>query len=186
MSTTQNSPVVKDKTPSSRSSSLLPPSADSDRSSEKMIKPALSLPMRKHLAFFALSTTLFLAALDTVLIATALPTIAEQFKVTDAGYAWVGSIYLLTASHIQRSHTILFQTANMNLVRSNCTNMGWRFRGLWQEANPSPCKCNLFHRQFDFRTLQGFSYAACWTCCARRWSWRYHDSCLYLRWRYLQ
>lgn len=65
-----------------------------------MMKPKLSPPVRKHLAFLALSTTLFLAALDTVLIATALPTIAVQFNITDAGYAWVGSIYLLTVSHL--------------------------------------------------------------------------------------
>ncbi|TID19544.1 major facilitator superfamily domain-containing protein [Venturia nashicola] len=61
-----------------------------------MTKPTWSPPVRKHLAFIALSTTLFLAALDTVLIATALPTISAQFNITDAGYAWVGSIYLLT------------------------------------------------------------------------------------------
>jgi MFS family permease len=44
----------------------------------------------------ALCLALFLAALDTVLITTALPTISAQFNVTDAGYAWVGSAYLLT------------------------------------------------------------------------------------------
>lgn len=73
-----------------------------------MTEPTWSPPVRKHLAFLALSTTLFLAALDTVLIATALPTIAAQFNITDAGYAWVGSIYLLTVrrtgNHIDRDH----------------------------------------------------------------------------------
>jgi MFS family permease len=44
----------------------------------------------------ALCLAIFLAALDTVLITTALPTISAQFNVTDAGYAWVGSAYLLT------------------------------------------------------------------------------------------
>jgi len=44
----------------------------------------------------ALCLAIFLAALDTVLITTALPTISEQFNITDAGYAWVGSAYLLT------------------------------------------------------------------------------------------
>ncbi|KAE9976142.1 hypothetical protein BLS_002222 [Venturia inaequalis] len=81
---------------SSRKSSLLPTSTDSYGFSDKMTEPTWSPPVRKHLAFLALSTTLFLAALDTVLIATALPTIAAQFNITDAGYAWVGSIYLLT------------------------------------------------------------------------------------------
>jgi MFS family permease len=44
----------------------------------------------------ALCLALFLAALDTVLITTALPTISIQFNISDAGYAWVGSAYLLT------------------------------------------------------------------------------------------
>jgi MFS family permease len=44
----------------------------------------------------ALCLALFLAALDTVLITTALPSIAQVFHISDAGYAWVGSAYLLT------------------------------------------------------------------------------------------
>lgn len=44
----------------------------------------------------ALCLAIFLAALDTVLITTALPTISAEFSITDAGYAWVGSAYLLT------------------------------------------------------------------------------------------
>jgi MFS family permease len=44
----------------------------------------------------ALCLAIFLAALDTVLITTALPTISIQFNVSDAGYAWVGAAYLLT------------------------------------------------------------------------------------------
>ncbi|KAF2423330.1 MFS general substrate transporter [Tothia fuscella] len=44
----------------------------------------------------ALCLALFLAALDTTLITTALPTISAQFNVTNAGYAWIGSSYLLT------------------------------------------------------------------------------------------
>ncbi|KIW09521.1 uncharacterized protein PV09_00397 [Verruconis gallopava] len=45
---------------------------------------------------FALCLALFLAALDTVLITTALPSIAKIFNISDSGYAWVGSAYLLT------------------------------------------------------------------------------------------
>jgi MFS family permease len=44
----------------------------------------------------ALCISIFLAALDTVLITTALPSIAQAFDISDAGYAWVGSAYLLT------------------------------------------------------------------------------------------
>lgn len=44
----------------------------------------------------ALCLALFLAALDTVLITTALPTISREFNISDSGYAWIGSAYLLT------------------------------------------------------------------------------------------
>jgi MFS family permease len=44
----------------------------------------------------ALCLAIFLASLDTVLITTALPTISQDFHITDSGYAWVGSAYLLT------------------------------------------------------------------------------------------
>lgn len=47
------------------------------------------------LAFTALCLSVFLVALDTVLIPTALPTIALSFHVPDSLYAWVGSAYLL-------------------------------------------------------------------------------------------
>jgi MFS family permease len=47
------------------------------------------------LAFTALCLSIFLVALDTVLIPTALPTIALSFQVTDSLYAWIGSAYLL-------------------------------------------------------------------------------------------
>ncbi|KAI8931094.1 hypothetical protein NX059_012105 [Plenodomus lindquistii] len=47
------------------------------------------------LAFVALSLSMFLAALDTVLIPTALPTISQDFHIADSLYVWVGSSYLL-------------------------------------------------------------------------------------------
>jgi Na+/melibiose symporter-like transporter len=47
------------------------------------------------LAFIALCLSIFLVALDTVLIPTALPTIALSFHVRDYLYAWIGSAYLL-------------------------------------------------------------------------------------------
>ncbi|KAF1931291.1 MFS general substrate transporter [Didymella exigua CBS 183.55] len=46
-------------------------------------------------AYTALCTSIFLVALDTVLIPTALPTISESFNIPDSLYAWTGSAYLL-------------------------------------------------------------------------------------------
>ncbi|KAF2133896.1 MFS general substrate transporter [Dothidotthia symphoricarpi CBS 119687] len=47
------------------------------------------------LAFIALSLSIFLVALDTVLLPTALPTISRSFHIPDVLYAWTGSAYLL-------------------------------------------------------------------------------------------
>jgi Na+/melibiose symporter-like transporter len=47
------------------------------------------------LAYTALCLSIFLVALDTVLIPTALPTISESFEIPDSLYAWTGSAYLL-------------------------------------------------------------------------------------------
>lgn len=47
------------------------------------------------LAYTALCISIFLVALDTVLIPTALPTISESFHIADSLYAWTGSAYLL-------------------------------------------------------------------------------------------
>jgi hypothetical protein len=48
------------------------------------------------LAFIALCLSIFLVALDTVLIPTALPTISLSFHISDSLYAWIGSAYLLS------------------------------------------------------------------------------------------
>ena len=59
-----------------------------------------SIPRRSQAKSIVLMTALclavFLASLDTVVITTALPTIANQFKLSDSSYAWVGSAYLLS------------------------------------------------------------------------------------------
>jgi MFS family permease len=54
-----------------------------------------AVPVRTLLAFVALCLSIFLVALDTVLIPTALPTIALSFHIRDSLYAWIGSAYLL-------------------------------------------------------------------------------------------
>lgn len=53
-------------------------------------------PIRVIVAFIALTLSIFLVALDTVLIPTALPTISQSFRIPDSLYAWTGSAYLLT------------------------------------------------------------------------------------------
>ena len=57
----------------------------------------LSKP-RVAIVVFSLCMALFLAALDVTIITTALPTIAQRFEVTAAGYTWIGSGYLLAAA----------------------------------------------------------------------------------------
>jgi MFS family permease len=47
------------------------------------------------LAFIALCLSIFLVALDTVLIPTALPAISVSFHISDSLYVWIGSAYLL-------------------------------------------------------------------------------------------
>ncbi|KAH6696947.1 major facilitator superfamily domain-containing protein [Plectosphaerella plurivora] len=47
------------------------------------------------LLMLALCLSVFLAALDAVLIATALPSIARAVSASDAGFAWIGAAYLL-------------------------------------------------------------------------------------------
>jgi len=46
---------------------------------------------------FSLCTAIFLAALDSTIITTALPTIARHFH-SSAAYTWIGSAYLLTSA----------------------------------------------------------------------------------------
>lgn len=55
-------------------------------------------PLATLLAYTALCISIFLVALDTVIIPTALPTISESFHISDSLYAWTGSAYLLANS----------------------------------------------------------------------------------------
>jgi Na+/melibiose symporter-like transporter len=61
--------------------------------------PALKRSAGKTaLIMLALCLAVFLAALDSVVITVALPTIARELGASDAGYAWIGSAYLLTVA----------------------------------------------------------------------------------------
>ncbi|KAF2707843.1 MFS general substrate transporter [Pleomassaria siparia CBS 279.74] len=58
--------------------------------------PRTRASLATMLCFAALTLSIFLVALDTVLIPTALPTMSLSFHIPDPLYAWVGSAYLLT------------------------------------------------------------------------------------------
>lgn len=83
------SPVVPDSTEKTSAS----PVSNHHAVSIEMVnsRPTLSI----LLAYIALCISIFLVALDTVLIPTALPTISESFHIPDSLYAWTGSAYLL-------------------------------------------------------------------------------------------
>lgn len=56
------------------------------------------LPISKikiRLIMLALCLTVFVVVLDTFIMTTALPVIAVDFATSDAGYAWIGSGYML-------------------------------------------------------------------------------------------
>ncbi|KAL9105601.1 MAG: hypothetical protein Q9227_009259 [Pyrenula ochraceoflavens] len=49
---------------------------------------------RKLLLMLSLCTVIFLAALDSTIVATAAPTISRDLNAPDTGYSWIGSSYL--------------------------------------------------------------------------------------------
>jgi MFS family permease len=51
--------------------------------------------LQTTLIMAALCTAVFLAAIDTVILTTALPTIASDIDASSAGFAWIGSAFLL-------------------------------------------------------------------------------------------
>lgn len=94
---------------SSKEDSLSPersptsPTSD-DAPGEKSKRPELARQTSRAEGFskfrigmimFSLCMALFLSALDVTIITTALPTIAQDFRASSAGYTWVGSAYLL-------------------------------------------------------------------------------------------
>lgn len=72
------------------------PASMSTSTTATEVSPAAGRPsVPTLLCFSALTLSIFLAALDTVLIPTALPSISRDFHVPDSLYAWAGSAYLL-------------------------------------------------------------------------------------------
>lgn len=63
---------------------------------DTIIDPHESTPKtRIRLIMLALCFTVFVVVLDTFIMTTALPVIAVDFATSDAGYAWIGSGYML-------------------------------------------------------------------------------------------
>ena len=63
---------------------------------QRILPPNHASPQRTRLIMLALCTSVFVVSLDTFIVTTALPTIALDFTTSDAGYAWIGSAYILS------------------------------------------------------------------------------------------
>lgn len=74
-----------------------PPPAPTEKTTPTpdSLEPIPRSRKRMTLLTLALCLAVFLAALDTVIITTALPTIAADFNASGAGFAWIGSAYML-------------------------------------------------------------------------------------------
>ncbi|KAI4228414.1 MAG: hypothetical protein L6R40_008143 [Gallowayella cf. fulva] len=94
-------PVDLEKAESSeRASSSAPPDGTGVRNEKTIETP--EEPQRSKgkttLIMLALCIAVFLAALDTTIITTAVPTITTRFHASEADYTWIGSAYLLAAA----------------------------------------------------------------------------------------
>lgn len=83
------------KSPSKDTEKLSAASPTDPTATVPLPKSSSRPPLSVLLAYTALCISIFLVALDTVLIPTALPTISESFHIPDSLYAWTGSAYLL-------------------------------------------------------------------------------------------
>ncbi|KIX01333.1 uncharacterized protein Z518_09058 [Rhinocladiella mackenziei CBS 650.93] len=86
-----------------------PPIATSRRSNEQKgfetLPPVLSEPVRRRSSFrmftvmIALFSTLFIAALNTTIVATAIPTICSDLH-SASGYSWIGASYVIATTAV--------------------------------------------------------------------------------------
>ncbi|KAL3422194.1 major facilitator superfamily transporter [Phlyctema vagabunda] len=81
------------------SSSEMPPEASAEDgkppvAAETSDPEASRTTLQTAIIMLSLCASVFLAALDTTIVTTALPTISEHFH-SNAGYTWIGSAYLL-------------------------------------------------------------------------------------------
>jgi hypothetical protein len=72
----------------------VPPAAGPPATEAPKDLEAKRTTFQTFIIMLCLGASVFLAALDTTIITTALPTISEYFH-SDAGYTWIGSAYLL-------------------------------------------------------------------------------------------
>ncbi|KAL8935032.1 MAG: hypothetical protein Q9216_005619 [Gyalolechia sp. 2 TL-2023] len=79
-----------------------PSSINATDEKDEKLAAATEEPQRSKgkttLIMSALCIAVFLAALDTTIITTAIPTIATRFQASEADYTWIGSSYLLAAA----------------------------------------------------------------------------------------
>lgn len=94
--TTPN-PSVADNLPKKEVDSLA--TVAPDQEAQATPQTASEAPKRTKaqniLIMVSICMAVFLAAIDTVILTTALPTIAVDFNASDSGYAWIGSAYLV-------------------------------------------------------------------------------------------
>lgn len=84
--------------PSSLSEKVKDEQSNEVVSNDEVGEVAASIHPPKHrirLIMLALCLTVFVVVLDTFIMTTALPVIAIDFATSDAGYAWIGSGYML-------------------------------------------------------------------------------------------
>ena len=76
--------------PENRDAAPTPPAQNAETHNPEASRTKL----QTTIIMLSLCASVFLAALDTTIITTALPTISEHFH-SNAGYTWIGSAYLL-------------------------------------------------------------------------------------------
>jgi hypothetical protein len=106
-SLTENAPGAEDAPSKMSLNGQSPDSTSTEGGEEKATTPvtadasadpeASRTKLQTVVIMLSLSASVFLAALDTSIITTALPTISEHFH-SSAGYTWIGSAYLLATA----------------------------------------------------------------------------------------
>lgn len=107
-SLTETAPSAEDAPPKVSLNGQTPDSSASTEGGEEKATPpanadvsadpeASRTKLQTVVIMLSLCASVFLAALDTSIITTALPTISEHFH-SSAGYTWIGSAYLLATA----------------------------------------------------------------------------------------
>ncbi|KAE9369002.1 MFS general substrate transporter [Stipitochalara longipes BDJ] len=86
--------IEADESPSVENPTASPTSPTPNHGDQNLNPEASRTKLQTTIIMLSLCASVFLAALDTTIITTALPTISEYFH-SNAGYTWIGSSYLL-------------------------------------------------------------------------------------------